>query len=78
MQHEIIGTSGIAAGAGAGRECLRRDAPALAQSISDQTTKIIELERAGKFSEALTLAQKTLTDAEKTHCLFRHPRPCRR
>ena len=41
--------------------------PALAQSISAQTTKIIELERAGKFSWALTLAQKTLADAEKTH-----------
>jgi CHAT domain-containing protein/tetratricopeptide (TPR) repeat protein len=41
--------------------------PALAQSIGAQTTKIIELERAGKFSEALTLAQKTLADAEKAH-----------
>jgi len=40
-------------------------APALAQSVSAQTTKIIELERAGRFSEALTLAQKTLADAEK-------------
>jgi CHAT domain-containing protein/Tfp pilus assembly protein PilF len=39
--------------------------PALAQSISAQTTRIIELERAGKFPEALTLAQKTLADAEK-------------
>ena len=41
--------------------------PALTQSISTQTTKIIELERAGKFSEALTLARKTLADAEKAH-----------
>ena len=40
--------------------------PALAQSISAQTEKIIELERAGKFSEAMALAQKTLADAEKT------------
>jgi len=39
--------------------------PALAQNVSAQTTKIIELNRAGKFSEALTLAQKTLADAEK-------------
>ncbi len=39
--------------------------PALAQSISAQTEKIIELDRAGKFSEAMTLAQKTLADAEK-------------
>lgn len=39
--------------------------PALAQNVSAQTTKIIELERAGRFSEALTLAQKTLADAEK-------------
>lgn len=39
--------------------------PALAQNVSAQTTKIIELERTGRFSEALTLAQKTLADAEK-------------
>ncbi|MGQ0685419.1 CHAT domain-containing tetratricopeptide repeat protein [Bradyrhizobium sp.] len=39
--------------------------PALAQSVSAQTTKVIELERAGRFSEALTLAQKTLADAER-------------
>ena len=39
--------------------------PALAQNVSAQTTKIIELERAGRFSEALALAQKTLADAEK-------------
>ncbi|MBI5320131.1 CHAT domain-containing tetratricopeptide repeat protein [Bradyrhizobium sp.] len=39
--------------------------PALAQNVSAQTTKIIELERAGKYSEALTLAQKTLADAER-------------
>lgn len=39
--------------------------PALAQSVSAQTTKIIELQRAGKFQEALTLAQKTVADAEK-------------
>ena len=37
--------------------------PALAQSISAQTTRIIELERAEKFSDALALAQKTLADA---------------
>jgi CHAT domain-containing protein/Tfp pilus assembly protein PilF len=41
-------------------------APALAQSISAQTAKIIELNRTGKFQEALTLAQKTLADAERT------------
>jgi tetratricopeptide (TPR) repeat protein len=34
--------------------------PALAQSISAQTTKIIELERAGKFSEALAIREKVL------------------
>ncbi|HXI06067.1 MAG: CHAT domain-containing tetratricopeptide repeat protein [Bradyrhizobium sp.] len=39
--------------------------PALAQSIGAQTTRIIELERTGKFQEALTLAKKTLADAEK-------------
>jgi len=39
--------------------------PARAQGISAQTAKLIELNRAGKFSEALTLAQKTLADAEK-------------
>lgn len=39
--------------------------PALAQNVSAQTAKVIELERAGKFAEALSLAQKTLADAEK-------------
>lgn len=39
--------------------------PAPAQNVSAQTTKIIDLERAGKFQEALALAQKTLADAEK-------------
>jgi hypothetical protein len=39
--------------------------PALAQSISAQTTKIIELNRAGKFSRGAELAQNTLADAEK-------------
>ena len=43
--------------------CLATPAPA--QNVSAQTTKIIELERAGKFQEALSLAQKTLADAEK-------------
>lgn len=38
-----------------------------AQSVAAQTNKIIELERAGKFADALTLAQKTLADAEKAH-----------
>jgi len=66
MQHEIVRTSGIAAGAGAGRECLRHDT-CIGAEHSVQTTKIIELERAGKFSKALTLAQKTLADAEKAH-----------
>src|SRR5689334_3417717 len=41
--------------------------PALAQNVSAQTNKIIELNRAGKYSEALALAQKTLADAEKAH-----------
>src|SRR5262249_7220821 len=41
--------------------------PAMAQNVSAQTAKIIELNRAGKFQEALTLAQKTLADAEKAH-----------
>lgn len=40
---------------------------ASAQSVAAQTNKIIELERAGKFADALTLAQKTLADAEKAH-----------
>jgi len=40
--------------------------PALAQNVAAQTTKVIELERAGKFQEALSLAQKTLADAEKS------------
>jgi CHAT domain-containing protein/tetratricopeptide (TPR) repeat protein len=39
--------------------------PAAAQNVAAQTTKVIELERAGKFQEALSLAQKTLVDAEK-------------
>ncbi len=42
-------------------------APVSAQSIAAQTNKITELERAGKFADALTLAQKTVTDAEKAH-----------
>ncbi|HKU08622.1 MAG TPA: tetratricopeptide repeat protein, partial [Bradyrhizobium sp.] len=41
--------------------------PASAQSISAQTNKVIELQRAGKFQQALTLAQKTLADAERLH-----------
>jgi CHAT domain-containing protein/Tfp pilus assembly protein PilF len=41
--------------------------PASAQNVAAQTNKIIELERAGKFADALTLAQKTLADAEKAH-----------
>jgi len=40
---------------------------ASAQNVAAQTNKIIELERAGKFADALTLAQKTLADAEKAH-----------
>ncbi|MFO1110790.1 MAG: tetratricopeptide repeat protein [Bradyrhizobium sp.] len=53
---------GLALAAGA---CLAT--PSLAQNISAQTTKILELNRAGKYSEALALAQKTLADAEKAH-----------
>ncbi|MCP4732750.1 MAG: CHAT domain-containing protein [Bosea sp.] len=41
--------------------------PALAQNVAAQTNRIIELERTGKFQDALTLAQKTLADAEKAH-----------
>ena len=41
--------------------------PALAQNISAQTAKILELNRAGNYAEALALAQKTLADAEKAH-----------
>lgn len=41
--------------------------PALAQNVSAQTAKILELNRAGKHSEALALAQKTVADAEKAH-----------
>ena len=41
--------------------------PSLAQSAARADAKITELSKAGKYSEAVPLAQKTLADMEKTH-----------
>ncbi|TPQ36648.1 hypothetical protein C2U70_12335, partial [Bradyrhizobium guangdongense] len=40
--------------------------PALAQNLSAQSAKIEELSRAGKYSEALPLAQAMVANLEKT------------
>ncbi len=42
-------------------------APSLAQSASARSAEIAELSKAGKYSEAVPLAQKFLADMEKTH-----------
>lgn len=42
-------------------------APSLAQSVLARSTEIAELSKAGKYSEAIPLAQKLLADMEKAH-----------
>src|SRR5215204_3593609 len=49
----------------AGSTCLT--APSLAQSAGVRSAEIAELSKAGKYSEAVPLAQKFLTDMAKTH-----------
>ena len=64
MQHEIGQTIGVTAGVGARHE--RLPGGACAGAIGQcQDPQIIELNRAGKYSEALPLAQRTVADAEK-------------
>jgi CHAT domain-containing protein/Tfp pilus assembly protein PilF len=42
-------------------------APSLAQSAAARSAEIAELSKAGKYSDAIPLAQKLLADMEKTH-----------
>lgn len=42
-------------------------APSLAQNVAARSTEIAELSKAGRYSEAIPLAQKLLADMEKTH-----------
>ena len=42
-------------------------APSLAQGASARSAEIAELSKAGKYSEAVPLAQKFLADMEKNH-----------
>src|SRR5205085_3195497 len=42
-------------------------APSLAQGVAARSTAINELGKAGKYSEAIPLAQKLLADMEKTY-----------